>query len=234
MTAICGSAATCAHQCMLDTVGEERAVRELRDGIVERLVGELLLECLAFADVAAVEDDAPDVLVVKQVGVLDLERQRRPVAVADRALHGVCVASPVSVERDQLSQQRTIVFAEQSVEALAFDLVGGVAEDALDRGALVRDDALRVEHGDQVARVRDERAEACFALAPVQVGGQRGAFDGQRDLCGERTERVDEITRHRLRGRDNERTPDVTANREWSDDGRMSLRKPEVAAHMRR
>ena len=48
--------------------------------------GELLLEGLALGDVAAVEDDAADVLVVEQVRVLDLEVQRRAVAVAQRAL----------------------------------------------------------------------------------------------------------------------------------------------------
>ena len=51
--------------------------------VVERLVRELVLERLALADVAAVEDDAADVLVVEQVGVLDLEPQRRAVAVLE-------------------------------------------------------------------------------------------------------------------------------------------------------
>ena len=54
-------------------LGEQRAVGEARDRVVEGLVGELLLERLALGDVAAVEDDAADVLVVEQVRVQDLE-----------------------------------------------------------------------------------------------------------------------------------------------------------------
>ena len=65
---------------VLDAVGEERAVREVGDRVVERLVCELVLERLALADVAAVEHDSADVLVLEQVGVLHLELQ--PTAVA--------------------------------------------------------------------------------------------------------------------------------------------------------
>ena len=36
---------------------------------------ELVLEFLPLADVAAVQDDAADVLVVQQIGVLNLEAQ---------------------------------------------------------------------------------------------------------------------------------------------------------------
>ena len=61
------AAAERAHERMLDAVGEERAVGELGDRVVEGLVGELILERLALADVAPVQDDAADVLVVDQV-----------------------------------------------------------------------------------------------------------------------------------------------------------------------
>ena len=43
----------------------------------------------------------------------------------------------------------------------------------------------------------DERAEARLALPPVEVLGERGAFDRERDLRGERLERVDELARGR-------------------------------------
>ena len=55
------------------------------------------------------------------------------------------------------------------LEARALDLVGRVAENALDRGALVGDDAVGVEHGDEVARMCDEGAETGFALPAVEV-----------------------------------------------------------------
>jgi len=50
---------------------------------------ELLLESFTLADVAGVEHDAADVLVMQKVGVLDLEPQRRTVLVTDRALDRV-------------------------------------------------------------------------------------------------------------------------------------------------
>ena len=73
MTPIPGPPRVDLQQRVLDAVGEQRAVGELGDRIVERLVGELLLERLPLADVAAVEHDAADVLVVQEVGVLHLE-----------------------------------------------------------------------------------------------------------------------------------------------------------------
>ena len=65
-----------------DALVEQRAVGEMRDRVVERLVGELLLERLALGDVAAVEHDPADRAVAEQVGVQDLEvaQARRPCA----------------------------------------------------------------------------------------------------------------------------------------------------------
>ena len=72
-----------AHDRVLDAVGEQRPVGEARDRVVEGLVGELVLERLALADVAAVQDDAADVLVLQQVGVLDLELEPGAVAMPE-------------------------------------------------------------------------------------------------------------------------------------------------------
>ena len=71
---------------MAHALGEQRAVGEPGHGVVERLVRELRLEGLALADVAGVEDDAPDVLVVEQVRHEDLELARAAVLVHERAL----------------------------------------------------------------------------------------------------------------------------------------------------
>ena len=63
-----------------DLLGEHRPVREPGHGVVERLVRELGLERLALADVARVEQDAADVLVIDEVREQDLElpgRRRR-------------------------------------------------------------------------------------------------------------------------------------------------------------
>ena len=75
-----------ARDGVAHALDEQRAVGEVGDGVVEGLVGELLLERLALADVAAVEHDAADVLVVEQVGVEDLELAHAAVGVAQAAL----------------------------------------------------------------------------------------------------------------------------------------------------
>ena len=79
MTPISRPLALRAHDRVLDAVGEERPVGEVRHRVVECLVRELVLEGLPLADVAAVQDDAADVLVLEQVRVLHLELQPRAV-----------------------------------------------------------------------------------------------------------------------------------------------------------
>ena len=73
MTASADRSRRGAGDGVADALVEQRAVGQVRDRVVERLVGELLLERLALADVAAVEHDAADRRVVEQVGVEDLE-----------------------------------------------------------------------------------------------------------------------------------------------------------------
>ena len=75
-----------ARDRLADLLGEHRAVGQAGDGVVERLVRELGLELLALADVAGVEQDPADVLVVDQVGEQDLELARLAVAAGQRAL----------------------------------------------------------------------------------------------------------------------------------------------------
>ena len=57
-------------------------------------------------------------------------------------------------------------------EAAPDHVLGPVAEHALDRRALVDDVRARVEHGDEVGRVLDERGEAGLAPAAVDLLGQ--------------------------------------------------------------
>ena len=64
-----------------------------------------------------------------------------------------------------------------------------MTEQAPDRGALIADGAVRPDHGDQVARVAHERAEARLAAAAVHLLGERGPRERKRDLCGERSQR---------------------------------------------
>src|SRR4051812_48079636 len=123
-----------------DALGEQRAVGEAGDRVVEGLVGELLLERLALGDVTAVEDDAADVLVVEQVRVLDLELQRLAVAVAQGALEdlgGAAVVGRSAVE--EVQEAALLAGGQQAGEAGTDDVLGRVAEHALDRRALVDD-----------------------------------------------------------------------------------------------
>ena len=139
-----------------------------------------------------------------------------------------------TVERDQLCEERPVALDEQPVEAPALDLLRAVSEHALDRRALIGDDALAVEHRDQVAGMGDERAEARLALTAMEIGRERCAFDGQGDLGRECPERFDEITRDALRRRDNQCAANVAPDGEGSDHRRLPLGEPEIAAHIRR
>ena len=174
---------------MLDAVREQRPVREVGHRIVEGLVRELILERLALAHVAAVQDDAPDVLVLQQVGVLHLELEPGAVPVLEGALDHMGLGSAADVRLtdagEDLRQAWTVGLAEQPGEVVAFDLLDSVAEDALHGWALVRDRAVGVEDGDQVARMGHQRAEPCFALPPVQVLGKRRSLDCEGDLRGQ-------------------------------------------------
>ena len=106
------AAADRAHDRVLDAVGEQRAVGEARDRVVESLVCELVLERLALADVAAVEDDAADVLVLQQVRMLNLELEPGAVPVPERALDHVCLRAAADVgladARQDLREPRPI------------------------------------------------------------------------------------------------------------------------------
>ena len=171
-----------------DAVAEERAVREPGDRVVEGLVGELLLERLALADVARVQDDAADVLVVDQVGVPDLELELGAVAVHERALERVAVVlEPRRLE--DVRDAAAVGGCDEGQERRAVELVGAVAEQPLDRRAEVADLAAGVEHGDEVVRVRDEGLEPGLALAAVEVLREERARDGEGDLRAERLER---------------------------------------------
>ncbi len=82
---------------MLDAVCEESSVRERGDWIVERLVCELFLERLPFADISAVQDDATNMLVLEQVCVLDFELEPGSVVMLERAFDDVRLGAAACV-----------------------------------------------------------------------------------------------------------------------------------------
>ena len=122
---------------LADLLGEHRAVREPGDGVVERLMCELGLERLPLADVARVEQDAADVLVVDEVGEQDLELARVAVAAGERALERLHRLAGRRVG-DAAREAVAIAGHGQAVEPLRrASSSGDVAEDALDRRALI-------------------------------------------------------------------------------------------------
>ena len=134
--------------------------------------------------------------------------------------------------REDLRQPRLVRRSEQLRELRAFHLVDAVAEHALDRRALVRHGAVRVEHGDQVARVRDERAEARLAPPAVEVLGQRRSLDGERDLGGERLERVDLLARESAIGRaEDEQAARLVTDRRAAGAARAAASMPKLGPH---
>ena len=181
---------------------EERAVGEAGHRIVEGLMGELLLERLPLADVAAVEDDAAHVLVLQQVGAVDLELMWRPVSMHQRALEDLgLVASHRRRVEQELADAVAVRWVEELLEPPPDHVLGGMTEQAPDRGALIADGAVRPDHGDQVARVAHERAEARLAAAAVHLLGERGPRERKRDLRGERPQRcTDGLGRIRTSG----------------------------------
>ncbi len=210
-----------------DTVGEQRAVGEVGDRVVERLMGQLLLERLALADVAAVEHDPLDVLVLEQLGVLHLELEPAAVAMAQRAVERVGLRPRTAASGDHRLQPGSVGLGEQPVEALVLDLLDRVAEHTLDRRALVGDDAVLVEHGDQVARVRDERAEARLALRAMEVLGERRGLDRQRDLRGECLEGVEDVARDVGRRLHDDRALVLVTHRQANDECGPGLSEAE-------
>ena len=208
---------------MLDAVGEESTVGEVGDRVVEGLMGELVLEGLALADVAAVEDDAADRLVVEKVGVANFEAKPALVGVLERAFERVRVGAHLArVVHDPL-EPRAVGLGEEAVEARALDLVGRVAEHSLDRGALIGDDAVGVEDRDQVARVRDERAEASLALLPVEILDERRGLERERDLRRERVERASISLRKGDVRLEDECAPNLVADRQRQEEKRHRL-----------
>ena len=230
------AAADRAHDRLLDAVCEQRSVGEARDRVVEGLVCELILERLALADVATVQDDAADVLVLQQVCVLNLELEPGAVSMPERALDHVGLRAAADVgladARQDLRQPRPVGHADQLGEVTSLHLVRAIAEDTLDRRALVRDGAMGVEDGDEVARVGDQRPESSFALATVQVLCQQRSLDGERDLRSKRLERVDELAGYADRRAQDEQATRLVTNRERQNQHGVAVMKVKLVLHL--
>ncbi len=171
---------------MLHAILEEQAVREPGEGIVKRLVRELLLERTPLGDVASGDDHAGDVAVAEQVVEHGLELAR-----------GTVLPSQPEIERhryarcgvhvlEERAQAIGLTFVQKLIQGDTHELVLLVAENPLDRGCVVPNRQVVLEHGDDVARVLDERPEPLRAAALVEICDERGSLERECDLSGER------------------------------------------------
>ena len=107
--------------------------------------------------------------------------------------------------REEAAEPLGVVALEELGEPPPDELVLPVAEDPLDGGRVVANREVRREQSDDVARVLDERAEALGALALVQILGEVGALERERDLSGERLDAFARLLRQRLARVEDER-----------------------------
>jgi len=126
-----------AFQRVLDTIVEQRSVREGGDGIVERLVLELFLERLALADVANVQHDPVHVGVAEEVRAYELDMEPVCVAMKEAEL-GQCGPGvvPVAVSaRQELEHLGLVLGVDVVGEFGARELLVPVAQHSLHRRA---------------------------------------------------------------------------------------------------
>ena len=153
-----------AQQRVLEAVGKPRAIGELGQRVVQRLVAQLFFERLALGDVADVQHEAADRGIIALVRPHELQVAPAAVRVADAALalHRLAALRHDVVQR---GDEARLVVAVHAVDQLqADDRVWIEAEDSGDRRALVADGRVRLDHGDQVGAVLHERAEPLLAL----------------------------------------------------------------------
>ncbi len=199
---------------VLHPVDEEQAVREPGERVVERLVGELLLERAPLRDIARGDDHPRDVRVVDQVVEDGLEVTDGAGLRAQPEIAGHGTARRGKDLGQQLLQAPVLSLGEEARERHADELTLPVAEDTLDGRRVVADREVSLEHGDHVARVLDERAEPGRAAALVEIGDERRPLERERDLGRERLHAVTGRPAQPMRRLDDESAPEVALHRQ--------------------
>ena len=162
--------AAAALQAVLDAVGEQSAVGEAGQRIMECLVGELPLECLLVGDVAVVDDDSADHRIVQHVLAGRLERPPRAVGMARPQLDGAQRIGRAGQVAKDAGYQRDIIGVHPIGDTLTWAIDGLVAEDALDGRGLVEHLAIDTDHHHDVRGVLDQAPESL--LAPLELHHQ--------------------------------------------------------------
>ena len=148
-------------------VGEPLLAVEREEAVADGLedVADRLLRLAPLGDVARVHDDPRHHGVVEHVLADALEHPPGAVAVAEAELERRDGARHVPLGADRPGHRGDVVRVDQVARVPAEQLARLVAEHPLDRGALVADPVLAVDHRHDVERVLGERAEVLLAPA---------------------------------------------------------------------
>ncbi|MEZ5262905.1 MAG: hypothetical protein R2755_14305 [Acidimicrobiales bacterium] len=180
-------------QRVLHPVGQQHAVGEPGQRIVERLPDELALQRLALAHVADVQHQAGHVGIGQEVGGGDLHVEPVVVVVAQPAVDaGRRPGRPFGHVAQLGLDVGGLVPVEQGGEGLVQHLGGVVPEHGGDRWALELHHQLLVDDGDDVERVLHEGDEPVIGMAAVHRLGHGGPLPGQPELTGQRLEGVEQ------------------------------------------
>ena len=123
-------------------------------------------------------------LVIEQVGEQDLELANRAVTAGQRALEWLDALAGGG-HRDALRETVAVGRQREAVEALSHQIIGDIAQYALDRRTLIAHCRVGLQHDDEVARVAHERSEARLAAAAMDLLAEHGAVESQCDLRGQ-------------------------------------------------
>ena len=142
-----------AVERVLHTVGEQGAVRQPGQRVVQRLVLELLLELLPLGDVSRVQDDPPHVGVVHQVRAERFDVPHRPVPVHHAELLEPRQALIFAHRGQERHRGRPILLRDEVGEPRSFELLGIAAEYPARRRTRILDLRVRLDDHHEVRRV---------------------------------------------------------------------------------
>ena len=216
-----------AIECVLHPVGEQDAVREAGQRVVQRAALELLLELLALGDVAGVQHDPLHVRIVHQVRADRLDVPDLAALEDDAKLVDAGQPLVLAHRGEERHGRSPVLGGDQVGEPHAFELVRIVAEDARGRRARVLDLGVGLDDHDEVRGVLHERGEPRLALLHQEVLGQRRALERQRHLRGQRLEGLADLARQLAGHAHHEDPAQLVAGEQRRDErGRVLLGRP--------
>ena len=146
---------------VLEPVAEELAVREAGQRVVERLVGELLLQRVLLGDVAQCEHPAAHGRIVDEVGQRPVGHQLAPVGVAQPEPDLVDAAL---ARVDQPGHDHDVVAPHEGVDPAAEQALRSLAQDPTRGGAHEGRGPVPLEDHDQVGTALDQCRQPPLAL----------------------------------------------------------------------